>query len=499
MKKLLNNKNIHIPFIVLIFLIISYFVSSIYFDTDGNWIIATGKYIVENGIPKTNPFTFIKDLQIIVQQWPWTIYIYEIYSHFGNIGLYISCLILFCLNLFVFLKIADIKNADKKISIIFILLLFISNFIYLSIRPTMFTVLLLASEIYILEYYKKTNKKWILSFLVAISFIEINFHAAIWFFHFVFMLPYIVPSIKNPFVLFKDNSIKRLPLFITMIIMAIVGLLNPYGIRGIGYIVYSFGDELKNAGISELGCWQLKSLNGLFIIFTILIISYICTKCKEKNIEIDSASFYLFCGTTIMGFLYARNLIYFVFGLIIIFMELIKNVNFDNFYNWLGNQMKYSCLFGWSIVFVFLILFGKNLIHDVNNPFTETNGTPISAVEYLDKQNIDKSTLKIYTGFNNGGYFELNGYHCYIDARPELYFKKLNKKQDVFKEYKKVMDTKDLKVVQKFLDKYNFDYLCVGAGSSIDFYLQMNDNYKLIIDKSKNDYKFYKNMAVKQN
>lgn len=66
MKKIFDNKHIYVPFLLLLFLFVSYLVSDCFFDNDGYWIIASGKYIVENGIPKTNPFTFVKDLEIII-------------------------------------------------------------------------------------------------------------------------------------------------------------------------------------------------------------------------------------------------------------------------------------------------------------------------------------------------------------------------------------------------------------------------------------------------
>lgn len=492
MKKILQNKYVYIPFTIILFLFVANFVSGIFFDNDGYWIIATGKYISENGIPKTNPFTIVHDLNIIIQQWPWTIYCYQIYHTFGRAGLYISSLILFILNILVFLKIAKLKNADTKITTFFILGVFCIDYIFISIRPTLVTTLLLALEILILEYYKRTNKKAILSLLILISFFEINFHSAIWFLHFVFMLPYLVSPIKNPFVLFKKDDIKRIPLLITMIPMFLVGILNPYGMNGMLYIVYSFGDKLKNAGISELGCWTLKSFYGLLIIFSVIVIFYLLIKRKEKETTIDAATFYLFCGTTIMGCMYIRNLIYFIFGLIMIFIELISVVDFSKFYQWIEKQVKFTTLYVWCIVFAFLILFGNGIIENVKTETEDSAMTPVKAIEYLDKNKINKDNTRIYTEFNNGGYFEFNDYHCFIDARPELYFEQLNKKSDVFDDYTKVNNAKNVKNISKFLEKYQFEYLCITKGTIFDTYMQMNKNYKIVVNEK--EYHVYQNL-----
>lgn len=491
MKKFFNNKYIYIPFAVILFLFIAYMTADVYFDNDGYWILSTGEYIINHGIPKINPFTFIPNLNIIIQQWPWAVYCYKIYSLFGNKGIYISALSLFLINVFLFSRIAKIKKADINLSVIFVLFIFTINYVFISIRPTMLTVLLLAMEIYILEYYKNTNKKCVLIVLVLLSLLEINIHSAIWFLHFVFLLPYIVPPIKNPFVLFKETSIKRMPIIITMIPMFLVGFINPYGINGMLYLFYSFGDKLKNAGISELGCWTLKDFYGILIISSVFLIFYICTKKKSKNIPIDSAAFYLFCGTTIMGCMYIRNLIYFVFGLIIITIELISQIDLKQFYSWIEKQNKYTCLSTWLIIFLAIGLLGKDTYTAINKSFDEINDNPIKIVKYLNDNDVNKESTKIYTEFNSGGYFEFKGYHCFIDARPELYFKSLNKKQDVFDDYMNVNHTSKVKNIEKFLDKYNFDYLCISSGTTFDIYMQTNNKYKMV-EKDKNaGYKLY--------
>lgn len=486
MKKILNNKYIHIPLFVMLFTFIAYMVSDIYFDNDGYWIIASGKYIVNHGIPTKNPFTFIKDLNIIIQQWPWAIFCYKVYSQFGNLGLYICTLLIFLADVIMFSKLTKLKNANVSISTLFTLLIFCFSYIFISIRPTMLTVFLLISEIYVLEYYKQTEKKSVLGFLILISFFEINLHSAIWFFHFVFMLPYIVPPIKNPFVKFKEDDMKRKPLFFTMIPMFLVGFLNPYGIKGMLYIVYSFGNQLKNAGISELECWTLKSFYGLIIIITILIVTYILKKKK-----IDSATFYLFCGTTIMGFMYKRNLIYFIFGLIILFIELIKDIDFTKINTWFEKQIKYTCCYVWLVIVIFCILFGKSMIHTVLINPEEMNVHPVKCVQYLDNKNVDKQTTKIYTEFNSGGYFEFKDYHCFIDARPELYFKKLNKKQEVFKDYDTLQITSNISKLEKILQKYQFDYLCVSVNTNLDTYLKLKNNYKIVQKDKKTGFNLY--------
>ena len=86
----------------------------------------------------------------------------------------------------------------------------------------------------------------------------------------------------------------------------------------------------------------------------------------------------------------------------------------------------------------------------------------------------------LYTDFNTGAYFEFRGYKTYIDARPELYQKRINGKEDVYTEYinmlNQAIDTED------FLKKYNFTHLVVERPSILDTYLYYSNKYKLVIE-----------------
>ena len=131
------------------------------------------------------------------------------------------------------------------------------------------------------------------------------------------------------------------------------------------------------------------------------------------------------------------------------------------------------------------------MIHTVLINPEEMNVHPVKCVQYLDNKNVDKQTTKIYTEFNSGGYFEFKDYHCFIDARPELYFKKLNKKQEVFKDYDTLQITSNISKLEKILQKYQFDYLCVSVNTNLDTYLKLKNNYKIVQKDKKTGFNLY--------
>ena len=99
-------------------------------------------------------------------------------------------------------------------------------------------------------------------------------------------------------------------------------------------------------------------------------------------------------------------------------------------------------------------------------------------VEYLDS--LDKDNIILYTEFNNGAYFELAGYKVYIDARPELFMKKINNKEDIYTEYIDVVNGKT--DVREFISKYNFTHLVTNNLSITGIYLKYSDDYRLIVE-----------------
>ena len=96
-------------------------------------------------------------------------------------------------------------------------------------------------------------------------------------------------------------------------------------------------------------------------------------------------------------------------------------------------------------------------------------------------------SLKVYTGYNDGGYVEFRGYKPYLDPRGEVFVKKNNKKEDILQEW---VDFKDKKItVDNFLDKYEFDYLLVRKNDPL---YELNDeNYELIYDNAEYKSRLY--------
>ena len=458
--------------ITLFSLMITYFVLSIQcMDNDGWFILANGRYILEHGIPYKNPFTWMEGLDVVLQQWAYSVVVYSIYQWFEVPGIFLFCCLLHVACMILFCKIAKLKQVDIKTALVLSSVMFLIGSGFLSIRPTFITVLLLLWQVYVLEQYRQDKKAWKLWQLILISLLEINFHAAIWPFHFVMLLPYLVPPIENIFVQFKPKDYSIKPFLIVIPMMAAAGFLNPYGIDGIKYVFLSYGKELKDAGIVELAAPSFQDSGLAFLLLLTVILCWVVLHREEKN---DAPFFYILCGTSIMGTMHLRNLIYAYFGILLFLCEVVRKDN-QTIKNMIYGNLVFAIFLG-SIAFSWVGISGKVLNYKQDDDLY----SPVKAIAYLDEH--EEKDVKVFTEFNNGAYFEWSGYRCFVDPRPELYFKKLNHKADVFQEYQTLMKTSNPEKIDAFFDKYQCDYACITKGTSLHLYLSIQKNWEKVVN-----------------
>ncbi len=458
--------------ITLFSLMITYFVLSIQcMDNDGWFILANGRYILEHGIPYKNPFTWMKGLDVVLQQWAYSVVVYSIYQWFKVPGIFLFCCLLHVACMILFFKIAKLKQVDIKTALVLSSVMFLIGSSFLSIRPTFITVLLLLWQVYVLEQYRQDKKAWKLWQLILISLLEINFHAAIWPFHFVMLLPYLVPPIENIFVQFKPKDYSIKPFLIVIPMMAAAGFLNPYRIDGIKYVFLSYGKELKDAGVVELAAPSFQSSGLVFLLLLAVILCWIALHREEK---IDAPFFYILCGTAIMGTMHLRNLIYAYFGILLFLCEMVRQ-NKQTVKRMIYGNLVFAVFLG-TIAFAWSGISGKVLDYKQDDDVY----SPVKAIAYLDEH--EEKDVKVFTEFNNGAYFEWSGYKCFVDPRPELYFKKLNHKADIFQEYQELITTTEPEKIDAFFDKYQCDYACVSKRSSLNLYFSMQHGWKPMIN-----------------
>ena len=98
---------------------------------------------------------------------------------------------------------------------------------------------------------------------------------------------------------------------------------------------------------------------------------------------------------------------------------------------------------------------------------TDNSHAPSAAADYLDTYDGD---IILYAGFNNGAYMRFRGYDTYMDARPELYTKKMNGKEDRLSEFIAISGDADHDFAS-FIGRYGFTHMLVEDKSMLRYYL----------------------------
>lgn len=241
------------------------------YDSDGWFLLATGREIVKNGIPYANPWSFSSYRPIVVQQWLHDVLLYGSYTLAGYAGTILYQAILAAL---VALSIAfAIRGFDDR-SLTLPRLFFCIGLalfgagIYISVRPTAWSMACMCLTIVICTRWRRTGDWRYLMALPAITVLHVNMQSAMWlldvFVAGCFLLPDDFSKFKT--VTPEEMLSEIFPLSIALVAMLIASFANPYGVDGARYVITSMGAASYGNVISEMKP-AFEATKGFCVIF----------------------------------------------------------------------------------------------------------------------------------------------------------------------------------------------------------------------------------------
>lgn len=428
----------------------------IYLDNDFWFLVNTGKYIVNHGFPTIEPFTIHTNFSFVVQQWLTDVIYYYIHLFLGGWGIVFFTFLQFLVILFLCYKLCLLVSENRvHLSILLTTIMsFLLSLVFVRSRPQMFDFIILLSLFYCLELYiRKKNKKYLYP-LPLFSLALINLHASSWLLLFVLSLPYIINSYKFKILCFESEGYPKRPLYITTIVMFLVGFINPYGIKAMTYLLTSYGNHYINILVNEMRYPRINTPLGCTIYLSIFLILLCHLLSKKPNIKIRY--FLLFLGTTFLALTSIKGFSFFLIASIFPLGETLKEkfrVYQEEYHYSKEFKMKYIMIVG---VIIFLLV-GVCLFLKKDFYQTEISDT-IKFLETNEKES--KQQVRIYTNYDDGAFAEYQGWQVYLDPRAEIFLKENNHKKDIIKEYYELQTGKQ--EIEKFLTTYQFDYLIIN-------------------------------------
>lgn len=452
-------------------------------DNDLWYLLNEGRYIIQNGLYHTDMISMHQGLDIVVQNWLSAVIFWIVYAFMGSKGIFFMVLIVNVVICYLVYKISMLISDNNKVMSILVTLFTDINmsFYFIVSRPQIFSFVILLLVIYMLELYIKKDDIKYLKFIPLLSFLEINLHASLWWFIFLFMLTYIIDGIKSKKLMLQGYKLK--PIIICFIVSFLVGLINPYGYKAITFIFNSYGDKYMLQYIYELQRYTFNRFSGVHTFVVILITMLLSVYFRKGTVRVRYLCMY--CGTLILGMITVKafNLFLLISGIPLAL--LLKDIVIKN----LDNVSKAKRIISYvliTLIAISLVGFSGYTYYKMNKKI-EFRHMASDAVDAIDLFT-NNYPASVYVSFNDGGYISFRGYKPYIDPRAEVYLKKNNHKKDIYEEYYR-FETGQIDI-NEFIKKYNFDFILLKNGDRL-YAEESIDNYFVIYDSIDYQYRVY--------
>ncbi len=444
-------------------------------DNDIWFLLSNGRYILQNGIPFIEPLTLHQNLSYVSQQWLSTVIFWFVYSKLGALGLFALVAVVFAGVITLIYRLNNLLS-DGNLAVSFVVTMFFSVLLstYTVTRPTMFTLLILAAELYLLERYTASNRPSHLIPLPLLSALLVNLHASMWPIQFVILLPYVIDSFRFRVSILEGQGFDKKFFYPAILLMFAAGFLNPYGFDAMSYLARSYGhpeisfvSEMRVPNINEVFG---KVIFGTFVIVGAAYLLYRAGKTRLRYVLLTG-------GTAVLALSNVRSFSFFILCGIFPLAYYLKDVQPPKSKQ---TVTKKTLVLRGVLIALIAAMLGYGVFYQYAvNAATKAVPESAPALSYL-LTNAEQDDMVLYAGYNDGGYAEYLGFKPYLDPRAEVFVKKNNKKDDIMLEYF-LLQTGGL-YYQDVLDKYGFTHLLVAKTDILYTYLPHDDSYQMVFE-----------------
>ena len=534
-KKTIDKSSIRFTIMaVALIAIFCFAISPVTLQNDTFYTIKIGEHILQNGIDMKDPFSWHENLQYTYPHWLYDVVIYLVYSIGGQVGIYISTIVL-SITLGLTMYLVNTKLTKNKLTS-FVLTIGAMYLLrnYIAARAQLATFILFILTVYFIEMFLETKKKRYMVGLIIIPIIIANVHLAVFPFYFVLYLPYIAEYMiyilsnteiivvtakidrlnkkilkttnedeiqkikdeinrleqKNEKTINKKEKINANPykikirgnnnvkaLIIIMIICLFTGFLTPLGTTPYTYLIKTMqGSTTHN--ISEH--LPLTLVNNLEFMCTLVLFIAILTFTDTK---IRLSDLFMLGGLVLLTFYTRRQFSMFTLICVMILNRLI-NALLDK-YDPEGCKKaidKMTTITG-MIVTICLVLTISVIQYKpkMKNHFIDENSYPVEAATYI-LENLDINNIKLYNEYNYGSYLIFRGIPVFIDSRADLYAPEFNPGEEIFNDYINLANV-NVDNVEEELDKYGITHMLMYKKSKLRKFVEQNtEKYNLLYE-----------------
>ena len=534
-KKTIDKSSIRFTIMAVVLIAIFCFaISPVTLQNDTFYTIKIGEHILQNGIDMKDPFSWHENLQYTYPHWLYDVVIYLVYSIGGQVGIYISTIVL-SITLGLTMYLVNTKLTKNKLTS-FILTIagmyLLRN--YIAARAQLVTFTLFILTVYFIEMFLETKKKRYAVGLIIIPIIIANVHLAVFPFYFVLYLPYIAEYMiyilsnteiilvtakidilnkkilkttneeeiqkikdeinkleqKNEKTIKKKEKIDANPykikirgndnvkaLIIIMIICLFTGLLTPLGTTPYTYLIKTMQGTTPHNISEHLPLTLVDNLEFMCaLVLFIAILTFTDTKIRLSDL-------FMLGGLILLTFYTRRQFSMFTLVCVIILNRLI-NAMLDK-YDPEGckKAIKKMTTITGMIVTICLVLTISIIKYKpkMKNHFIDEKSYPVEAATYI-LDNLDINNIKLYNEYNYGSYLIFRGIPVFIDSRADLYAPEFNPGVEVFNDYMNLSGM-NIDNVEEKLDEYGITHMLMYKKSKLRRFVEQNtEKYNLLYE-----------------
>ena len=525
-EKKTNQKNIRFNILaILLIAIFCFAISPVTLQNDTFYTIEIGEHIIKNGIDMKDPFSF-HDLEYTYPHWMYDVGIYLIYSIGGQLGIYISTIVL-TITLGILMYATNVKLTKNKVTSFIITIgaiYLLKDFI--AARAQLATFILFVLTIYFIERFLETKKKRYAIGLIIIPILIANLHVAVFPFYFILYLPYIgeymsyilsnssiiinsskikslhkkikktenideIEKIKNQIVQLENRinvltarkekadknsyKIKILgndnvkALIIVMIICVLTGFLTPLGTTPYTYLVKTMQGNTTHNINEHLPLTLVNNVNFMVALFMfVAILMFTDTKIKLSDL-------FMLGGLIFLTFYSRRQESMFILMCSFVLNRLICSMfnkydpeACDKIKNWMTR------IPGIIITMCLVLIISVNIYKPkADDSFVDESTYPVMASDYI-LNNLDIENIKLYNEYNYGSYLLFRGIPVFIDSRADLYSPEFNEGVNVFTDFLNLSGV-NIDNIEETLDKYEITHLIMYKNAKLRTFIKQDE------------------------
>lgn len=443
-------------------------------DPDLWWHLKTGEYILANGIPKQDVFSYtVPNHPWITHEWLSEVIMWQIFQ----VGQLPGLILFFAgLTALTYWLVYLSCRGQPYLAAFVTLLAAITSAIVWGARPQMFNLLLTAVFVLIVHHYKKQpSRKRLLWWLVPLTAVWANLHSG-YLLGVVLLACYVGGAAIDRLAQSKNENLLTWEQIRYLAIMTGLGFLaaalNPNSIELWIYPFFTLGSGAMQAYIQE---WHSPNFHvAIFWPFAAMIALGV-TSWIMSDTKPSWTDGLLFLGTSAAGFLSARHIPFFAIVsapiLAKYFWQRASTHNIDHLLNSSGQKEQNRLLtflnylvFGSACLAAF---FWTNEKISVNEQAI-ADQFPVAAVDYLTAQGL--ADMPGYNSYNWGGYLIWRQIPVFVDGRADVY-------GDAFLTfYRQAFDAQ--RNWAEPLEEFNVAYVLMENGSPLNTVLEASPEWE---------------------